>query len=167
MAPSVDEQIAQLATLIGSVAGAVSELTSEVAHLADRIDQSDTAPAPVDLSHIEFVQGPRHAPLIEPNEENSGRRVALAVALDILGTPAGNELVMHGARGFYRGLLREPGAERIELRRDIARGLVEDALTEDPDEAAEMGRDLLAIWDADEDADSFIARNPFSISDNC
>lgn len=162
MAPTVDEQIASLAALIGSVAGAVSDLTAEVAHLADRLDGSDTAPAPVDVSHIRFTNEPEHLPLIEPNEENSARRVALARMLDILGTPAGNELVLHGARGFYRGLMREPGAERIELRRDIARGLVEDALTEDPDEAAEMGRDLLAIWDEDEDAESFAARNPFS-----
>ncbi len=85
------------------------------------------------------------------NDENLLRRTKLAQSLGVLGGPAGQALIEGGARGFYRGLERDEGQDRIELPRSLATALIEDALAEDPREAGHMGMDLLNIWEEDED----------------
>jgi len=153
MAPTTDEKL-------DALLGAVAQLTTVVGALAQTVavqpDPAASAPAP-DTALPVMTLDDGYADLVYMNEENIHRRTRLAVVLGIHGTEPGRELVEHGARGFYRRLEREEGQERLQFRRDHARMLVEDALLEDPKEAADMGADLLKVWDQDE-VETFMAR---------
>lgn len=150
MAPTTDEKL-------DALLGAVSQLTTVVGALAQHVAQgADTAASAPDAEppappNFVLKQDDPYEPLVEMTDDNVVRRTRLAAELGILGTEPGRELVEHGARGFYRRLEREDGQERIVMRRDLARRLVEDALLEDPREAADMGADLLKVWEQDEE----------------
>lgn len=151
-------------TRLDDILAALGQLTSVVGALAQHVAQSTAdsgarAPSPADDGEVTFVvtQDDPYLDLVPMDDENATRRTRLAAELGVLGQPAGAELVQWGARGFYRKLERDEGQVRIELPRDLARRLVEDALGEDPREAADMGADLLCIWDAEE-AETFAER---------
>ena len=153
--PRVDSLIEQMSALTLAV-GALAE------HVA-RADSPGSAPAPVDAPPLPvFTQDDGYEDLTPMNDENCARRTRLASELGILGTEPGRELVEHGARGFYRRLERPEGQERIELPRDLARRLVEDALLEDAKEAADMGADLLKFW-VEDDSETFEARGGVAV----
>lgn len=149
MAPTTDDKLDTLLDAVGKLTEVVGALAQHVA-LADTGAGAPT-PEPVEL-HLS--QDDPYEPLVPVNDDNLSRRTMLAHRLGILGNPAGAELVQHGARGFYRRLDKDPDAGEVRLGEHIPRPLlmllVEDALLEDPREAADMGLDLLKVWDADE-----------------
>lgn len=160
MAPTSDEKLDALLNAVGQLTTVVGALAQTVAQ--STADSAAGVPAPSDEVTFVVTQDDAYLPLVPRTDDNLLQRTKLAAELGVLGTPAGAELVEHGARGFYRSLDRDEGSERIELPRDLARRLVEDALAEDPREAAHMGRDLLCVWDQDE-AETFAARGGVDI----
>lgn len=147
---------------IDAILAAISQLTTVVGALAQHVASADTAASASDVRLPVLSQDDGYAALCPLDDENATRRTRLAADLGILSTPGGEELIRHGARGFYRALHREEGRERIELPVTLARRLVEDALLEDHKEAADMGADLLKIWEAD-DADDFVSRGGVNV----
>ncbi len=128
--------LAQLTTVVGSLA-------ESVAHMADR--PSDPA-APAPRAPVQLVEDEGYKPLTPRTPENQGERVNAALMLNLIGTPAGAELLANGARGFYRKLEREDGQLQLGIPCDIALLLIEQASREDPREAQEMSADLLKVW---------------------
>lgn len=144
---------------LDQILDALGQLTAVVGALAQHVALADTvAGAPPEPVKLELSQEDPYLPLVPADDDNLLRRTRLAQALGILGTPAGAALVNTGARGFYRGLERDEGQERLAIPRHLGVQLVEDALLEDVREAGDMGLDLLKIWDEDEDV--AIARAP-------
>lgn len=131
-------------TAVGALAETVKAQGEQIAAL------TGDAPAPAaaeDLSHIQFEQGnDAYAPLRTPDPSNIERRTALA-ALWAPDSMEGMELLTHGARGLYRKLSRPEDHEGPLLVHHVALAMVQDAMTEDPLEAADMGADLLKLWD--------------------
>lgn len=149
MAPTTDDKLDTLLEAVGKLTEVVGALAQHVA-TTDTGASAPTAP-PVTLN---LTQDDPYLPLVPVNDDNMSRRLQLANQLGIIGNPAGAELVEHGARGFYRRLDKDADAGEVRLGEHIPRALlmllVEDALLEDPREAADMGLDLLKVWDADE-----------------
>lgn len=152
MAPTTDEKLDALLAAVGGLTTAVGELVGQIG-AQPTAAAAPPSPAPT----FELTQDDGYSALVEMDDSNIVRRTQLAADLGILGTEPGAELVKHGARGFYRRLMRDEGQDRLEFRRDHARRLVEDALLEDVKEANDMGADLLKVWDADE-AETFAER---------
>lgn len=142
--------LAQLTTVVGSLAESVAQIADNGSGPAA------SGAGSMDVSHIKFSTDHGYADLVPLGPDNVERRTRLANDLGILGDPAGAELIQWGARGFYRKLDKDEGQDRIEMRRDLATRLVQDAQDEDVREAQDMGRDLLAVWDPTDEAD-FIA----------
>jgi fermentation-respiration switch protein FrsA (DUF1100 family) len=156
MAPT-EPSNADILAALGQLVTVVGSLAETVAQLADP-GSGPAAPAQPSAAHIKFSTDPGFAPLVPLDGDNVDRRTRLADDLGILGEPLGAELIRHGARGFYRLLDRDNDRCENPVRRDLAIRLVEDATLEDPEEAKDMGRDLLMVWDATDEAD-FIAPN--------
>ncbi len=133
---SVLAALAQLTTVVGSLA-------ESVAHMADH--PSGPAATP-ERAPVQLVEDVGYAPLTPRSPENQGERVSLALMLDLVGTPAGAELLAHGARGFFRKLEREDGQMQLGIPRDIALLMIEQAGREDVREAQEMSEELLKVW---------------------
>lgn len=145
---SADPRIDALMEMVAGLAATVGQLAETVALQAGAAS-APPAPGTRDLSHIVFTQTHGYAPLVpvaEAGEEAEYRRYRLAKALNIIGSHAGQELIEHGARGFYRKLQREEGQVQLNIPPNIARLLIEDACTEDEAEGREMSEDLLKVW---------------------
>lgn len=145
MASAADDKLDTVLAALAQLTEVVGSLASSVAQIADRPSGSA---APAERAPTQLVEDPGYSELTPRSPENQGRRVELALALGIVGQPAGEALIEWGARGFFRGLEREEGQLALNLPIDIARRLVADASLEDPREAIEMSHELLKVWDA-------------------
>lgn len=148
MAPEPQPSNADILAVLARLSTVVESLAQTVALQAG----TGSGPAAPDLPLPEFTLESGYAELVPLDSENVERRTRLAADLGILADVSGAELIQWGARGFYRKLERDEGQERLIIRRDLAVRLVEDAQLEDVDEAQSMGRDLLAIWEPDDEA---------------
>lgn len=138
--------MAQQAERFDAMIDKVDALSDTVAQLADRADGA-SAPS-YDVSHIQMTQEQPYAPLVPRNDENEFRRFKLARDLGLIGHPEGQTIIESGGRGYYREYqIAHEDAEREVWPTHKARLLIEDALVECPLEAADMGADLLLVWD--------------------
>lgn len=135
---------------------ALQGLSTDVGALAERVAEieagASSAPAfePFTMTNTHSFE-----PLVPLDDDNELPRYKMCKAIGILGTPAGEAYMAGGARGFYRGLDRDEGQERLRIPRGVALALVEEAGLEDAQEAIDMGADLLKVWpEEDEGIDS-------------
>lgn len=137
--------IGGLVEVVKTQAATVDALAERVAHIADSSGASTVAA----FVPFEMTQETSYSDLTPTDDGNELRRYRLAAALGILGQPSGDELLRHGARGFYRSLDRGDMMIHEMIPREICVWLVQDAELEDVTEAQNMATELLPMLSDD------------------
>jgi hypothetical protein len=139
--------------LILSAIGAMAERMETLTERMTAVEAGYAAPADPSFVPFTMSQDTGFAPLVPLNDDNELARYKLCKMLGILHSEQGEELMAHGARGYIRRLERHEGQDRLDLPYPVLVALVEDALSECPIEAADMGNSLLKNWEMGEYGD--------------